>query len=178
MGSLFCAFFYAKGPGKISISSPRPPGDPLPQLKRSLREGVRDSCDLIVRCLKSKIILDSVFWRCLNYDDVVVRLPCLACTAVDELLSSKRLRRFATSPATQGHSGWNMVALFAAARNSPCSCPFSVSLHPALRALNSEPHEGSLLKIRAVEKRLPPRGAFDISYKSFKRKSRSYRCSS
>ena len=45
----------------------------------------------------------------------------------------------ATSPATQGHSGWNMVALFAAALNSPCSCPFSVSLHPALRALNSEP---------------------------------------
>jgi hypothetical protein len=36
-------------------------------------------------------------------------------------------------------TGWNMVALFAAALNSPCSCPFSVSLFPAQRALNSEP---------------------------------------
>ena len=32
-----------------------------------------------------------------------------------------------------------MVALFASACNFPCSCPFSVSLHPAQRALNSEP---------------------------------------
>ena len=54
-------FLYAKGPGKISISSPRPPGDPLPQLKRSLREGVRDGEDLVVRCLKSEIMLNSVF---------------------------------------------------------------------------------------------------------------------
>ena len=54
-------FLYAKGPGKISISSPRPPGDPLPQLKRSLREGVRDGEDEIVRYFNSEILLKSVF---------------------------------------------------------------------------------------------------------------------
>ena len=38
--------------------------------------------------------------------------------------------------------GWNKVALLTAVRNSPCSCPFSVSLHPSLAALNSEPRRG------------------------------------
>ena len=41
--------------------------------------------------------------------------------------------------------GWNKVALLTAVRNSPCSCPFSVSLHPPLAALSSEPRPGSLL---------------------------------
>ena len=41
--------------------------------------------------------------------------------------------------------GWNKVTLLTAVRNSPCSCPFSVSLHPPLAALNSEPRPGSLL---------------------------------
>ena len=41
--------------------------------------------------------------------------------------------------------GWTKVALLTAVRNSPCSCPFSVSLHPPLAALNSEPRPGSLL---------------------------------
>ena len=41
--------------------------------------------------------------------------------------------------------GWNKVALLTAVRNSPCFCPFSVSLHPPLAALNSEPRPGSLL---------------------------------
>ena len=40
--------------------------------------------------------------------------------------------------------GWNKVALLTAVRNPPCSCPFSVSLHPPLAALNSEPRPGSL----------------------------------
>ena len=35
--------------------------------------------------------------------------------------------------------GWNKVALLTAVRNSPCFCPFSVSLHPPQAALNSEP---------------------------------------
>ena len=43
--------------------------------------------------------------------------------------------------------GWNKVALLTAVRNSPCSCPFSVSLHPPLAALNSEPRPGSLLAL-------------------------------
>ena len=42
-------------------------------------------------------------------------------------------------PAAQGHSGWNKVALLTAVRNSPCSCPFSVSLTRPQDALNSEP---------------------------------------
>ena len=50
-----------------------------------------------------------------------------------------------TSPATQGHSGWNKVALLTTVRNSPCSCPFSVSLHPPQAALNSEPQGGRLI---------------------------------
>ena len=41
--------------------------------------------------------------------------------------------------------GWNKVALLTAVRNPPCSCPFSVSLHPPLAALNSEPRPGRLL---------------------------------
>ena len=43
--------------------------------------------------------------------------------------------------------GWNKVALLTAVRNSPCSCPFSVSLHPPLAALNSEPRPGRLLAL-------------------------------
>ena len=35
--------------------------------------------------------------------------------------------------------GWNKVALLTAVRNSPCFCPFSVSLHPPLGALGSNP---------------------------------------
>ena len=42
--------------------------------------------------------------------------------------------------------GWNKVVLLTAVRNSPCSCPFSVSLHPPQAALNSEPRKrGQLL---------------------------------
>ena len=37
--------------------------------------------------------------------------------------------------------GWNKVVLLTAVRNSPCSCPFSVSLHPPQAALNSEPRK-------------------------------------
>ncbi len=51
-----------------------------------------------------------------------------------------RLQRISSSPATQCHSGWNKVVLLTAVRNSPCSCPFSVSLHSPQAALNSEPH--------------------------------------
>ena len=47
-------------------------------------------------------------------------------------------------PAAQGHSGWNKVALLTAVRNSPCSCPLSVSLTRPQDALNSEPLRGSL----------------------------------
>ena len=43
--------------------------------------------------------------------------------------------------------GWNKVALLTFVRNSPCSCPFSVSLHPPLAALNSEPRPGRLLAL-------------------------------
>ena len=35
--------------------------------------------------------------------------------------------------------GWNKVALLTFVRNSPCSCPFFVSLHPPQAALNSKP---------------------------------------
>ena len=48
---------------------------------------------------------------------------------------------------------WNKVALLTAVRNSPCSCPFSVSLHPPLAALNSEPH--------------PPHGGFHMAQPYF-----------
>ena len=50
--------------------------------------------------------------------------------------------------------GWNKVALLTAVRNSPCSCPFSVSLHPPLAALNSEPRPGSLF---IANQKLSPR---------------------
>ena len=53
--------------------------------------------------------------------------------------------------------GWNKVALLTAVRNSPCSCPFSVSLHPPLAALNSEPRPGSLLvRFTSSQISLPP----------------------
>ena len=50
--------------------------------------------------------------------------------------------------------GWNKVALLTAVRNSPCSCPFSVSLHPPLAALNSEPRPGRLF---IANQKLSPR---------------------
>ena len=37
------------------------------------------------------------------------------------------------------------AALLTAVRNSPCSCPFSASLHPPLAALNSEPRQRGLM---------------------------------
>ena len=43
--------------------------------------------------------------------------------------------------------GWNKVALLTAVRNSPCSCPFSVSLHPPLAALNSVPLRGAIVSM-------------------------------
>ena len=50
--------------------------------------------------------------------------------------------------------GWNKVALLTAVRNSPCSCPFSVSLHPPLAALNSEPRPERLF---IANQKLSPR---------------------
>ena len=44
--------------------------------------------------------------------------------------------------------GWNKVALLTFVRNSPCSCPFSVSLHPPQAALNSEPRKRWRLIVR------------------------------
>ena len=44
--------------------------------------------------------------------------------------------------------GWNKVALLTAVRNSPCSCPFSVSLTRPQDALNSEPRERWRLLVR------------------------------
>ena len=60
--------------------------------------------------------------------------------------------------------GWNKVALLTAVRNSPCSCPFSVSLHPPLAALNSEPRPGSLLE-RFISSHIKPalKGEVDMS---------------
>ena len=60
--------------------------------------------------------------------------------------------------------GWNKVALLTAVRNSPCSCPFSVSLHPPLAALNSEPRPGSLL-VRFISSHIKPalKGEVDMS---------------
>ena len=67
-----------------------------------------------------------------------------------------------TSPATQGHSGWNKVALLTAVRNSPCSCPFSVSLTRPQDALNSEPQGGRLNmgSLHTAPKGSPLRGVF------------------
>ena len=60
--------------------------------------------------------------------------------------------------------GWNKVALLTAVRNSPCSCPFSVSLHPPLAALNSEPRPGSLLAFcNHHPKAVPVYGGFEPS---------------
>ena len=44
--------------------------------------------------------------------------------------------------------GWNKVALLTFVRNSPCSCPFFVSLHPPQAALNSEPRKRWRLIVR------------------------------
>ena len=51
------------------------------------------------------------------------------------------LRMFTSTPQSiaKPSPGWNKVALLTAVRNSPCSCPFSVSLTRPQDALNSEP---------------------------------------
>ena len=60
--------------------------------------------------------------------------------------------------------GWNKVALLTAVRNSPCFCPFSVSLHPPQAALNSEPRPGSLLAFcNHHPKAVPVYGGFEPS---------------
>ncbi len=67
-----------------------------------------------------------------------------------------RLRRISSSTATQGHSGWNKVALLTAVRNSPCSCPFSVSLHPPQAALNSKPRKRWSIIVRFISLHIKP----------------------
>ena len=52
--------------------------------------------------------------------------------------------------------GWNKVALLTFVRNSPCSCPFSVSLHPPLAALNSEPRKRWRLIVRFTSLHIKP----------------------
>ena len=52
--------------------------------------------------------------------------------------------------------GWNKVALLTAVRNSPCSCPFSVSLHPPQAALNSEPRKRWRLIVRFISLHIKP----------------------
>ena len=47
--------------------------------------------------------------------------------------------------------GWNKVALLTFVRNSPCSCPFSVSLTRPQDALNSEPRERWRLLVRNAQ---------------------------
>ena len=44
--------------------------------------------------------------------------------------------------------GWNKVALLTFVRNSPCSCPFSVSLTRPQDALNSKPRKRWRLLVR------------------------------
>ena len=50
------------------------------------------------------------------------------------------------------------AALLTAVRNSPCSCQFSVSLHPPQAALNSEPRPGRLLGTTTNQKLSPRAG--------------------
>ena len=52
--------------------------------------------------------------------------------------------------------GWNKVALLTFVRNSPCSCPFSVSLHPPQAALNSEPRKRWRLIVRFTSLHIKP----------------------
>ena len=52
--------------------------------------------------------------------------------------------------------GWNKVALLTAVRNSSCSCPFSVSLHPPQAALNSEPRKRWRLIVRFISLHIKP----------------------
>ena len=67
---------------------------------------------------------------------------------------------FYCSPSVNTHKlspGWNNVALLTFVRNSPCSCPFSVSLHPPQAALNSEPRKRwSLLVCATTTPKLSP----------------------
>ena len=58
--------------------------------------------------------------------------------------------------------GWNKVTLLTAVRNSSCSCPFSVSLHPPQAALNSVPLRGAIVSmgLRGVQGSL--RGEIEI----------------
>ena len=52
--------------------------------------------------------------------------------------------------------GWNKVALLTVVRNSPCSCPFSVSLHPPQAALNSKPRKRWRLLVRFTNSYVKP----------------------
>ena len=59
--------------------------------------------------------------------------------------------------------GWNKVALLTFVRNSPCSCPFSVSLHPPQAALNSEPRKRWRLIVRFRSLHIKPALKWDSS---------------
>ena len=52
--------------------------------------------------------------------------------------------------------GWNKVVLLTAVRNSPCSCPFFVSLTRPQDALNSEPRKRWRLIVRFTSSHIKP----------------------
>ena len=73
--------------------------------------------------------------------------------------NSKRASAASCSPSVNPPKlspGWNKVALLTAVRNSPCSCPFSVSLHPPQAALNSEPRKRWRLIVRFTSLHIKP----------------------
>ena len=74
--------------------------------------------------------------------------------------------------------GWNKVALLTAVRNSPCSCPFSVSLTRPQDALNSEPRKRWSIIVRFISLHIKPALKGEVGFAKQKPEGlyRGYRC--
>ena len=79
-----------------------------------------------------------------------------AMTKGERLEAAKLFYCFPSDNPPKLSTGWNKVALLTAVRNSPCSCPFSVSLHPPQAALNSEPRKRWRLIVRFISSHIKP----------------------
>ena len=119
--------FLPRGQGRFRFLPLGPLATPITPLKRSLREGygtVRRVYTAPKSCPR--------LWGKWHGE---------AMTKGERLKAAKLFYRSPSDNPPKLSPGWNKVALLTFVRNSPCSCPFSVSLHPPQAALNSKPRK-------------------------------------
>ena len=131
--------FLPRGQGRFRFLPLGPLATPITPLKRSLREGYGTVRRVYTAPKSCPHEMGKVAWR--SHDERGTAQSCQVPRGVPPSDNPPKL-----SP------GWNKVALLTFVRNSPCSCPFSVSLHPPQAALNSKPRKRWRLLVDDIQK--------------------------